>query len=78
MKSQNQIDGVQINKLKRYKLIKELYQKSIKEHPYTPITKILEIYICPVYPISRTTLYEILCTPVATLLAEYEAKKQNQ
>lgn len=77
MKSQNQIDGVQINKLKRYKLIKELYQKSVNEHPYTPITKILELYIYPVYPISRTTLYEVLCTPVNKLLAEYEAKKQK-
>ncbi|WP_348824023.1 hypothetical protein [Flavobacterium aestuarii] len=78
MKNQNQINGVQINKLKRYKLIKELYQKSVQEHPYTPTTKILELYICPIYPISRTTLYEILCTPVTKLLAEYEAKKQNQ
>lgn len=78
MKSQKQIDGIQINKLKRYKLIKELYQKSVQEHPYTPTTKILEMYIYPVYPISRTTLYEILCTPVTKLLAEYEAKKQNQ
>lgn len=75
MKNANQIKGVQINKLKRYKLIMELYKKSVAEHPYTPITKILEEYICPVYPISRTTLYEILCTPVNKLLAELEAKE---
>lgn len=77
MKNQNQINGIQINKLRRYKLIKDLYKKAVAEHPYTPTTKILQEYIYPVYPISRTTLYEILCTPVTKLLAEYEAKQQN-
>lgn len=64
--------GVQRNKLLRYKLIKELYQKSVQDHPYTPLTKILEIYIAPVYPISRTTLYEVLCTPITTELKKIE------
>ncbi|MBP4139640.1 hypothetical protein [Flavobacterium geliluteum] len=70
--------GVQRNKLLRYKLIKELYQKSVQEHPYTPTTKILEIYIVPIYPISRTTLYEILCTSVTTELKEVETAIEQQ
>jgi hypothetical protein len=60
------------NKLLRYKLIKELYQEKQRDHQYTPITKILEIYIFPVYPISRTTLYEIMCTPITSKLQEIE------
>lgn len=68
----NRALGVQRNKLLRYKLIKELYQKTVQEHPYTPLTKILEIYIAPVYPISRTTLYEVLCTPITAQLKKIE------
>lgn len=70
--------GVQRNKLLRYKLIKELYQKSVQEHPYTPTTKILEIYIMPIYPISRTTLYEILCTSITSELREIEEAIEKQ
>lgn len=70
--------GVQRNKLLRYKLIKELYQKSVQDHPYTPTTKILEIYIVPIYPISRTTLYEILCTSITTELKEVESAIEKQ
>jgi hypothetical protein len=70
--------GVQRNKLLRYKLIKELYQKSVQDHPYTPTTKILEIYIAPIYPISRTTLYEILCTSITTELREVEEAIEKQ
>lgn len=70
--------GVQRNKLLRYKLIKELYQKSVQDHPYTPTTKILEYYIVPIYPISRTTLYEILCTPVTTELRQIEEAIEKQ
>ena len=70
--------GVQRNKLLRYKLIKELYQKSVQEHPYTPTTKILEIYIAPIYPISRTTLYEILCTSITSELREVEEAIEKQ
>lgn len=66
--------GVKRNKLLRYKLIKELYNNSVQEHPYTPIIKILEIYIFPVYPISRTTLYEILCTSITAELREVESQ----
>ncbi len=70
--------GVQRNKLLRYKLIKELYQKSVQDHPYTPTTKILEIYIMPIYPISRTTLYEILCTSITSELREIEEAIEKQ
>lgn len=76
--SLNRSLGVQRNKLLRYKLIKELYQKTVQEHPYTPITKILTQYIAPIYPISRTTLYEVLCTPITTELREIEAEIEKQ
>lgn len=66
--------GIQINKLKRYKLILDLYQKHKTED--IPDTVILRKYICPVYPISRTTLYTILCTPVNKLLKELEPTTQ--
>lgn len=66
--------GIQLNKLKRYKLILDLYQKHKTED--IPDTVILRKYICPVYPISRTTLYTILCTPVNKLLKELEVIKQ--
>jgi hypothetical protein len=65
----------QKNKLLRYKLIKELYNKHKNED--IPTTVVLRTYIYPVYPISRTTLYEILCTPVITLLKEIEQLEQK-
>jgi hypothetical protein len=68
--------GIQINKLKRYKLILELYKKHKTED--IPDTVILRKYIVPVYPISRTTLHTILGTPVNKLLTELTAIKQNQ
>jgi hypothetical protein len=74
----NRALGVQRNKLLRYKLIKELYQKVITEHPHTPLTKILQNYICPVYPISRTTLYEVLCTPITSELRAIEAAIEKE
>lgn len=64
--------GIQRNKLLRYKLIKDLYNKLIAEHPYTPITKIHLHYIFPIYPISRATLYQVLCTSVTTELRNVE------
>jgi hypothetical protein len=67
--------GVQINKLKRYKLIMDLYKEHKTED--IPTTVVLKKYILPVYPISRTTLYTILCTPVNKLLAELE-QSNNQ
>jgi hypothetical protein len=68
--------GIQTNKLKRYKLIVDLYNKHKTED--IPDAVILRKYIFPVYPISRTTLYTILTTPVNKLLAELEAQKQIQ
>lgn len=68
--------GIQINKLKRYKLIMDLYKLHKTED--IPTTIVLKKYIQPVYPISRTTLYTILCTPVNKLLAELEPQKQTQ
>lgn len=69
--------GVTRNKLLRYQKIKELYNQAVKEHPHTPLTKILEHYIFPVYPISRTTLYEVLCTSVTSELQKLEQVKQQ-
>jgi hypothetical protein len=63
--------GIQINKLKRYKLIMDLYNKHKTED--IPDAVILRKYICPVYPISRTTLYIIQTTPVNKLLSELVA-----
>lgn len=74
----NRALGIQRNKLLRYKLIKELYNETIKQHPYTPLTKILSQYICPIYPISRTTLYQILTTSVNIELKEIEQQINNQ
>jgi hypothetical protein len=62
--------GIQKNKLLRYKLVKELYQKHKTED--IPTTVVWRKYICPVYPISRTTLYEILCTPITSELKRIE------
>ncbi|SHL81736.1 hypothetical protein [Flavobacterium chilense] len=77
MQNKNVRNGIQINKLRRYKLIMDLYKKMVAEHPYTPITKIHKEYIYPVYPISRSTLYEILCTPINKLLSEYEEQNKK-
>jgi hypothetical protein len=76
MTNTKQIKGIQVNKLKRYKLILDLYKQHKTDD--IPTTVVWKKYICPVYPISRTTLYTILCTPVNKLLAEIEAKNQTQ
>jgi hypothetical protein len=68
--SLNRSLGIQRNKLLRYRLIKELYQKHKTED--IPTTVVWRKYICPVYPISRTTLYEVLCTPVTSELKKIE------
>lgn len=62
--------GIKYNTLKRYKLIIDLYKKHKTED--IPDTVILRKYICPVYPISRTTFHTIMVTPVNKLLAEIE------
>lgn len=68
--------GIAHNKLLRYKLIKELYDKY--DDGERPLTTILKKYIKPVYPISRTTLYNILCTPINKDLKEIEEMKAKQ
>jgi hypothetical protein len=70
MTQTNQSIGIRHNTLKRYKLIMELYKKHKTED--IPDTVILRKYICPVYPISRTTFHTILCTPVNKEIAELE------
>jgi hypothetical protein len=74
--STNRSLGIQKNKLLRYKLIKELYQKHKTED--IPTTVVWRKYICPVYPISRTTLYEILCTPITSELRKIEELISDQ
>jgi hypothetical protein len=76
--STNRSLGTQRKKLLRYKLIKELYYKHKTED--IPTTVVWRKYICPVYPISRTTLYEILCTAVTIELkkVEDEIKKHTK
>lgn len=74
--STNRSLGIQKNKLLRYKLIKELYQKHKTED--IPTTVVWRKYIYPVYPISRTTLYEILCTPITSELKKIEELLSNQ
>lgn len=69
-KSINRNLGLQKNKLLRYRLIKELYLKHKTED--IPTTVVWRKYICPVYPISRTTLYEVLCTPITSELKKVE------
>lgn len=76
MTSTNQAIGIKNNKLLRYRLIMELYKKHKTED--IPDTVILRKYICPVYPISRTTLHTILCTPINKEIAELEAIKNQQ
>jgi hypothetical protein len=75
-KSINRSLGSQRNKLLRYKLIKELYLKYKTED--IPTTVVWRKYICPIYPISRTTLYEILCTSVTSELQKVEEAIKNQ
>ncbi|EHO06003.1 hypothetical protein [Myroides odoratimimus] len=65
------VAGSQLNKLRRYKLILDLYNQYKTED--IPVTVVWKKYICPVYPISRTTLYEVLNTPVYKELAKIEA-----
>lgn len=68
--------AIKKNKLLRYKLIKELYNKHKTEDIAT--TVVLRKYIFPIYPISRTTLYEVLCTPINTELKKIEEQERQQ
>lgn len=68
--------GIQNNKLQRYKLIMELYKQHKTED--IPTAVVWRKYIFPVYPISRTTLYTILCTPINKEIKELQAIKDSQ
>ena len=74
----NRTIGIQRNKLLRYKLIKELYNKIMSDNPYIPLTVAYRVYIYPVYPISKTTLYEVLCTPITSELKAIETLQNQQ
>lgn len=74
--SVNRSLGIQRNKLLRYKLIKELYELHKTED--IPTTVVWRKYIFPVYPISRTTLYEVLNTPVISKLRTVQASIDAQ
>lgn len=76
MSKTNQSIGIRHNTLKRYQLIMQLYKAHKTED--IPDTVILRKYICPVYPISRTTFHTILCTPVNKELSELEALRNQQ
>lgn len=66
----NQSIGIQKNKLLRYKAILDEYQMHKTED--IPTTVIYRKYIYPKFFISRTTLYNILCTPVNKELRELD------
>ena len=74
--SANRSLGIQKNKLLRYKLVKELFQKHKTDD--IPTTVVWRKYVYPIYPISRTTLYEILCTPITSELRRIEELINNQ
>ncbi len=69
------VRGIQINKLRKYKLILELY--NAHKNDDIPTTVVLRKYIYPVYPISRTTLYNILNTPITREMQKVEAEIQT-
>lgn len=62
--------GIHINKLRRYKVILELYNTAKAKEPSKTTMQIWKQDIIPVYPISRTTLYEVLNTQIDKQLKE--------
>ncbi|TWI16301.1 hypothetical protein [Sphingobacterium siyangense] len=72
----NRITGANINKLRRYQNILDIYNKY--KSPDVATTVVWRKYIYPVYPISRTTLYTILSTPVKRELEKAEASCQTE
>ncbi len=75
-KRQSQKLGIQKNKLLRYKIVVDLYNKHYSED--IPTTVILRKYIYPQFAISRTTLYTILNTPIEKELKEIQAIEDSQ
>lgn len=70
MSRSNQSIGIQKNKLLRYKAILDEFKTHKTED--IPTTVIYRKYIYPKFFISRTTLYNILCTPVNKELKELD------
>lgn len=70
----NRVSGANINKLKRYQNIVDIYNKY--KTPDVATTVVWRKYIYPIYPISRTTLYTILSTPIKRELEKAEASYQ--
>lgn len=62
--------GARKNKLLRYRIIKELYLKHKTED--IPTSVVWRKYINPVYPCSRTTMYEALGTSISLELRKVE------
>ncbi len=58
------------NTLLRYKIIMDIYLKHKTDD--VPTTTVLKKYIYPQFPISRTTLYTILSTPIEKELKKLE------
>ena len=71
-----QAQGRELNKLLRYKEIKELYDEY--DRLGVPTTTIHDKYIYPKYFISRGTLDNILCTPINKRLEEIKAAQPQQ
>lgn len=72
----NQKIGIQKNKLLRYKVVLDYYNEVKTED--IPTTVIHRNYIYPKFFISRTTLYEILGTPVVKELKQIKAIEEAQ
>lgn len=73
---QRQQQGLQKNKLLRYKDILDLYNE--KKTDDIPVSVVWRKYIYPRFHISRVTLYTILDTPVVRELKKIEAVEQQQ
>lgn len=75
-KLQAQKNGIKKNKLLRYQAILNYYNEVKNED--IPTTVIHRKYIYPKFFISRTTLYEVLGTPVVKQLKELAAAEAAQ
>ena len=74
--SQKRQHGITKHKLLRYQKIVALYNEYKNEDIST--AQVLRKYIYPIYPISRTTLYEALNTPVEREMKKIEAVEAQQ
>lgn len=68
--------GRKLTTLLHYKNVKALYDMHKTEDIADAV--ILRKYIYPVYPMSRVTLYKILCTPVNKELKELQEEMQTK